>query len=104
MVRLPHKGHLSMSWLANEKVLIEDSGWAELLRSFGTQRSAGIKYVIHGITFTIAETGDCPPVLGLGSSLLSYTKDRTYTVFLPPSWILFSHIFFTDFVPLTAAL
>jgi len=25
-------------------VLIKDSGWAELLRSFGTQTSAGIKY------------------------------------------------------------
>jgi len=30
--------------------LIEDSDWAELLRSFGTQASAGIKYGAHGIT------------------------------------------------------
>ena len=29
--------------------MIEDSGWAELLRSFGTQVQAGIKYVYHGI-------------------------------------------------------
>jgi len=28
--------------------LIEDSGWAELLRSFGTQTSAGIKYGVPG--------------------------------------------------------
>jgi len=30
--------------------LIEDSGWAELLRRFGTQTSAGIKYGVPGIT------------------------------------------------------
>jgi len=32
-----------MILLDNEKVLTEDSGWAELMRSFGTQTSAGIK-------------------------------------------------------------
>jgi hypothetical protein len=30
--------------------LIEYSGWAELLRSFGTQRTAGIKYGVAGIS------------------------------------------------------
>ena len=29
--------------------MIEDSGWAELLRSFGTQTSAGIKYCGPGL-------------------------------------------------------
>jgi len=29
--------------------LIEDGGWAELLGSFGTQRTAGIKYGVPGI-------------------------------------------------------
>jgi hypothetical protein len=29
---------------------MEDSGWSELLRSFGTQRTAGIKYSVPGIS------------------------------------------------------
>ena len=33
--------------------MIEDSGWAELLRSFGTQTSAGIKYGVPGITLRL---------------------------------------------------
>ncbi len=36
--------------LDNGRFLIEDSGWAELLRSFGMQTSAGIKYDVPGIS------------------------------------------------------
>ena len=36
--------------LDNEKVLTEASGWAELLRSFGTQRAAGVRYGPRGIS------------------------------------------------------
>jgi hypothetical protein len=68
--------------------LIENNGWAELLRSFGTQRSTGIKYGVTGITpFTNYEhllEEDCPdgpPISQCVRSIIKGEKHETARVY-----------------------